>query len=93
MAYSGMRNARVLIDYQRKEQIMAQPNQDQLTWKEDPADIIVLSNKSKHNYILDLPAGRMRLDAGRRMKTLCSILKIEQVQTLVNEGMLNVEKP
>lgn len=70
---------------------MAQPTQDHLSWMENSADIIMLTNKSKHNYILDLPTGRVRLDAGRRMRTMRSILKIEQVQQLVNEGMLNVE--
>ena len=64
----------------------------QITWQEDPAEIILLTNKSKHNFILDLPTGRYRLDAGRRMRTLRSILKIDQVQRLVNEGQLVVEK-
>ncbi|RIK42886.1 MAG: hypothetical protein DCC55_07410 [Chloroflexi bacterium] len=59
---------------------------------EDPSEIIVLANKSNHNFILELPTGRYRLDAGRRMRTLRSILKIGQVERLVSEGMLSVEK-
>jgi hypothetical protein len=61
------------------------------TWQEDPAQIIVLVNRSKNNYILDLPSGRVRLDAGRRMRTLRSIMQIEQVKALVDQGNLAVE--
>lgn len=66
-------------------------NSNQLTWMEDPADIIVLTNQTKQNFILDLPSGRLRLDAGRRMRTLRSILKVAQVQQLVDAGQLKVE--
>jgi hypothetical protein len=62
------------------------------TWQENPQDIILLTNKSRQNFILNLPSGRVRLDAGRRMRTLRSILKIGQVQQLVNEGQLAVEQ-
>jgi hypothetical protein len=62
------------------------------TWMEDPSQIIMLTNKSKQNFILELPSGRYRLDAGRRMRTLRSILRIGQVERLVNEGLLSVEK-
>jgi hypothetical protein len=62
------------------------------TWQEDPKDIIILANKTQNNFILEMPTGRYRLDAGRRMRTLRSILKIGQVQLLVNEGKLVVEQ-
>jgi hypothetical protein len=61
------------------------------TWQEAPDAVIVLVNKTKHNYILDLPSGRYRLDAGRRMRTLRAILEIDQVQKLVSDGQLAVE--
>jgi hypothetical protein len=61
------------------------------TWQETSDAVIVLINKTKHNFILDLPTGRYRLDAGRRMRTLRSILQIDQVQRLVSEGQLAVE--
>jgi len=61
------------------------------TWKENPDDIIVLVNRSNKNLILDLPAGRYRLDAGRRMRTLRSILKYPQIMALVEEGALVIE--
>jgi hypothetical protein len=61
------------------------------TWQENPADIITLVNRSPHNYVLDLPAGRVRLDAGRRMRTMRSIMKVQQVKQLVDAGSLAVE--
>lgn len=71
---------------------MSENTSTRTTWMEDPSEIIVLANKSNHNFILELPTGRYRLDAGRRMRTLRSILKIGQVERLVSEGMLSVEK-
>jgi hypothetical protein len=62
------------------------------TWQDHPENVIVLVNRTKHNYILELPSGRYRLDAGRRMRTLRSILKISQVKSLVDQGHLIVEK-
>ncbi|MCS6828256.1 MAG: hypothetical protein NZ553_16695 [Caldilinea sp.] len=61
------------------------------TWKENPDDIIVLVNRTNKNLILDLPAGRYRLDAGRRMRTLRSILKYPQIMALVEDGSLAIE--
>lgn len=62
------------------------------TWNEDPKEIIVLVNRSARNYVLELPSGRVRLDVGRRMRTLRSILKIRQVKELVDHGDLLVEQ-
>jgi hypothetical protein len=64
---------------------------DEYTWIENPDDIIVLANRSNQNFILDLPAGRYRLDAGRRMRTMRSILKFESVMELVQAGKLAIE--
>jgi hypothetical protein len=61
------------------------------TWRENPDDIIVLVNQTNKNFILDLPAGRYRLDAGRRMRTLRSILKHQQIMALVEDGSLTIE--
>ena len=66
-------------------------NANDNTWQEKPEDIIMLANRSKNNYILELPAGRYRLDDGRRMRTLRSILKIAQVKALLDEGNLAIE--
>lgn len=61
------------------------------TWQENPDDIIVLANRSGKNYILELPAGRYRLDAGRRMRTLRSILNLREVKELLEQGTLVIE--
>jgi hypothetical protein len=51
-----------------------------------------LSNRTGQNFILELPTGRCRLDAGRKLRTLRSILKIGQVKQLVDAGQLVIEK-
>lgn len=61
------------------------------TWRENPDDIIMLVNRTNQNFILDLPAGRYRLDAGRRMRTLRSTLKHRQIMALVEDGSLAIE--
>lgn len=61
------------------------------TWQENPDEIIFLVNRTKNNYILELPAGRFRLDAGRRMRTLRSIMKVQQVKQLIDQGSLAIE--
>jgi hypothetical protein len=57
----------------------------------NPDDIIMLVNRTGNNYILDLPTGRYRLDANRRMRTMRSILKYPQIIELIHEGSLAVE--
>lgn len=61
------------------------------TWQEGTDDIIMIRNASTKNYILELPAGRFRLDAGRRMRTLRSIMDVKQVQQLMDRGDLIIE--
>jgi hypothetical protein len=70
---------------------MASSPHDGLTWLKNMDDVITLVNKSRSNYILDLPTGMYRLDAGQRMRTLRSILKNNQVQKLVDAGEIAVE--
>jgi hypothetical protein len=65
---------------------MAGKEYDDLSWLKSKEDIITLENRSRTNYILDLPTGLYRLDSGRRMRTLRSILKIAQVQKLIDAG-------
>ena len=67
-------------------------NRDGITWLKDKQDVIVLVNRSRKNYILELPTGMYRLDAGRRMRTMRSILNIGQIQELVSGGQLAVEE-
>lgn len=69
---------------------MAGKAYDELSWLKDKDDIITIVNKSRNNYILDMPAGLYRLDSGRQMRTLRSILKISQVKQLIDSGDLAI---
>ena len=71
---------------------MAKRSYDDITWLADKKEVIVLANKSDRNYILELPTGQYRLDVGRKMRTLRSILKIGQIQELVTRGHLAIEE-
>lgn len=70
---------------------MAKNNGDRLTWVQDPKDVIVLVNRTEKNYVLELATGLYRLDAGRKMRTLRSILNNAQVKKLVDAGSLAIE--
>lgn len=61
------------------------------TWQDDSDNIILLVNRSGNNYILDLPSGRCRLDAGRQIRIFRSVLEMSQVRELVEQGQLTVE--
>ena len=61
------------------------------TWMENPKNVIMLVNQSANNYTLELPSGRYRLDAGRRMRTTRDIMKVTAVKALVDDGQLAVE--
>ncbi len=71
---------------------MAKRSYDDISWLKDKKEVIVLANKSDRNYILELPTGVYRLDAGRKMRTLRSILKIGKIQELVTQGQLEIEE-
>lgn len=71
---------------------MAKRSNEDITWLPDKKEVIVLANKSERNYILELPTGQYRLDAGRKMRTLRSILKIGHIQELVTQGHLAIEE-
>lgn len=60
------------------------------TWQSSPDDIIILVNNTASNYILELPTGQYRLDAGRRMRTLRTIMKVPQIKALVENGKLSL---
>gem|GEM_PF-501432 len=66
---------------------------DQVTWKEPKDQVICLVNRSRRNFILNLPTGQYRLDAGRRMRTLRTILDYPSIRRLVDAGELAVEEP
>ena len=61
------------------------------TWQENPDDVILLINHSDNNYILEMPSGRCRLDAHKRIRTLRSIMNLPDVRDLVEQGVLTIE--
>ena len=65
---------------------------DKLTWTHDQREVVTLSNTSKRNFILELPTGRCRLDAGRRMQTMASLLEQPAIRKLVDQGDLTVDR-
>ncbi|RME64477.1 MAG: hypothetical protein D6790_03175 [Caldilineae bacterium] len=71
---------------------MARSNPDRVTWIEDPEEVIYLVNRSQENFILHLPTGQVRLDVGRRIRTLRSIAKVDQVRKLLDAGKVAIEK-
>ena len=65
---------------------------DKVTWKEPKDQIIYLVNRSRRNFILNLPSGQYRLDAGSRMRTLRTVLEHPRVRAFVDAGELAVEE-
>jgi hypothetical protein len=76
----------------KRKVAVAKRSYDDITWLEDKKDVIVLINRSDRNYILELPTGQYRLDVGRKMRTLRSILNIGQIRELVSDGHLVIEE-
>jgi hypothetical protein len=65
------------------------PSKSPFTWK--PTDIIVVTNASSENILLDLDSGPLRLDIGRTTRLTASALELPQVTALVNTGKLKVQ--
>jgi hypothetical protein len=82
---------RRLVPAKRKVAV-AKSSNDGITWHIDKKDVIVLANLSDRNYILELPTGQYRLDVGRKMRTLRSILNIGKIRELVSDGHLAIEE-
>lgn len=80
------------LPVRRENLLLAKQSFDDISWLKNPKDVIVLANRSGKNYVLDLPTGRCRLDAGRKLRTLRSILDIGQIRDLVAAGQLAVEE-
>ena len=59
------------------------------TWM--PADVVVVTNVSKENFILNLASGPLRLDAGRTVRLTASALEQLEVVALANMGKVKIE--
>jgi hypothetical protein len=65
---------------------------DYVTWMQNKGDVITLVNKSTRNFILEIPTGRLRLDAGRSVRTMASLASEPRIKELVAKGELAVER-
>ncbi len=65
---------------------------DYVTWMQNKGDVITLVNKSTRNFILEIPTGRLRLDAGRSVRTMASLASEPRIKELVAKGELAVDR-
>ncbi len=64
---------------------------DHLSWMQNKDKVITLSNVSRRNFILELPTGRCRLDAGRVLQTVASVTASPAIKALIDKGDLVVK--
>lgn len=64
---------------------------DSLTWTYNRKEVVILHNATSQNFIFELPTGRLRLDAGRSVRTLASLTKHARVKALIDKGALKVK--
>lgn len=65
------------------------PNKSPFTWK--PTDIVEVTNPGSANVLLELPSGRLRLDAGRTLRLTANALETPQLAELVKQGAVKVQ--
>ena len=65
---------------------------DYVTWMQNKGDVITLVNKSTRNFILEIPTGRLRLDAGRSVRTMASLASEPKIKELIAKGELAVDR-
>lgn len=63
---------------------------DDVTWMHNRGELITLVNTSRRNFVFDLPTGRLRLDAGRSIRTEASLAAKPQIKQLIEDGELSV---
>ncbi len=60
-----------------------------ITWK--PGAVVVFTNVSNENLLLELPSGQQRLDAGRTLRITADALDQATIKALVDAGKIKVE--
>lgn len=65
---------------------------DNVTWMQNKGELITLLNESSKNFILDMPTGRLRLDAGRSVRTSASLAAEPRIKELIDKGELTVSR-
>lgn len=64
-------------------------DQSPFNWR--PDDIVEITNTSKENFLLELPSGTQRLDAGRSISFTGATLDLPGLAELVNAGKISVD--
>ncbi len=59
---------------------------DPITWH--PSDIIVVTNASSENVLLELSSGPQRLDRGRSLRLTASALQQPAIKALLDDGKI-----
>lgn len=65
---------------------------DKVTWMHNKEELITFVNNSSRNYILELPTGRLRLDAGRSIKASVNLAADPRIKELVDKGDLTISR-
>ncbi len=65
---------------------------DGVTWMQNKGEVITLVNRSSCNFILEVPTGRLRLDAGRSLKAKASLAAEPRIRALIEKGDLAVSR-
>ncbi len=59
---------------------------DPITWH--PSDVVVVTNASDENLLLELSSGPLRLDIGRSLRLTASALQQPAVKALLDGGKI-----
>lgn len=65
---------------------------DRVTWMQNKGDVVTLINQSERNFIFELATGRLRLDAGRRLRITAGVVAHPRIQSLIDKGELAVTR-
>lgn len=65
---------------------------DRVTWMQNKGAVVTLINQSERNFVFELATGRLRLDAGRRLRITAGVAAHPRIQALIDKGELAVTR-
>lgn len=65
---------------------------DRVTWMQNKGDVVTLINQSERNFVFELATGRLRLDAGRRLRITAGVAAHPRIRSLIDKGELAVTR-
>lgn len=65
---------------------------DRVTWMQNKGEVVTLINQSERNFVFELATGRLRLDAGRRLRITAGVAAHPRIQSLIDKGELAVTR-